>query len=330
MKKKQKIVTIGGGSGSFMVLFGLKNLPVGLSAVVNMTDDGGSSGVLRDELGVLPPGDVRQCLVALSKSSQVLRKLFNYRYGRGGFKGHAFGNLFLSTLEKVSGGFDRAVSEAGKILRIGGRVLPVTLKNTRLVAEFKNGIKIIGESKIYVNSPSLADLKEFYLKPPAALNPKVRSAIGAADKIIICPGDLYSSLIPNFLVKGMPEALARARAKIIYVVNLMTKPGQTDGFTTVDYVKTIEKYLEPGTIDCVIYNKAKPNEKLLKKYSRQGESLVKPGDFSLLPKIKFLGDNLLSRKINRAVKGDTLAGFRSLIRHDSDKLAKIIYNLPIN
>ena len=327
MKKKQKIVTIGGGSGSFMVLFGLKNLPVELSAVVNMTDDGGSSGVLRDELGVLPPGDVRQCLVALSKSSQVLRKLFNYRYGSGGLKGHAFGNLFLSTLEKASGGFEQAVSEAGKILRIGGRVLPVTLKNTRLAVELKNGIKIIGESKIYVNSPSLADFKKFYLKPPAVLNPEVGAAIGAADKIIICPGDLYSSLIPNFLVKGMPKALARARAKIIYVVNLMTKPGQTDGFTIIDYVKAIEEYLEPETIDYVIYNKARPSEKLLKKYSRQGESLVKPGGLKALPKIKFLGYNLLSRKVQRAVKGDALSGFRSLIRHDSDKLAKIIYNL---
>jgi len=327
MKKKQKIVTIGGGSGSFMVLFGLKNLPVELSAVVNMTDDGGSSGVLRDELGVLPPGDARQCLVALSKSSQVLRKLFNYRYGSGGLKGHAFGNLFLSTLEKVSGGFEQAVSEAGKILRISGRVMPVTLNSTRLVAVLKNGDKITGEKNIYANTSDLMNLKKLYLKPEAKLNPEVKKAIQGADKIVICPGDLYSSLIPNFLVKGMEQALFRTKAKIIFAANLMTKPGQTDGFTIIDYVKAIEEYLEPETIDYVIYNKARPSEKLLKKYSRQGESLVKPGGLKALPKIKFLGYNLLSRKVQRAVKGDALSGFRSLIRHDSDKLAKIIYNL---
>jgi len=327
MKKKQKIVTIGGGSGSFMVLFGLKNLPVELSAVVNMTDDGGSSGVLRDELGVLPPGDARQCLVALSKSSQVLRKLFNYRYGSGGLKGHAFGNLFLSTLEKVSGGFEQAVSEAGKILRISGRVMPVTLNSTRLVAVLKNGDKITGEKNIYANTSDLMNLKKLYLKPEAKLNPEVKKAIQGADKIVICPGDLYSSLIPNFLVKGMEQALFRTKAKIIFAANLMTKPGQTDGFTIIDYVKAIEEYLEPETIDYVIYNKARPSEKLLKKYSRQGESLAKPGDLSRLPKIKFLGYNLLSRKDNQAVKGDALANFRSLIRHDSDKLAKVIYNL---
>ena len=327
MKKKQKIVTIGGGSGSFMVLFGLKNLPVELSAVVNMTDDGGSSGVLRDELGVLPPGDARQCLVALSKSSQVLRKLFNYRYGSGGLKGHAFGNLFLSTLEKVSGGFEQAVSEAGKILRISGRVMPVTLNSTRLVAVLKNGDKITGEKNIYANTSDLMNLKKLYLKPEAKLNPEVKKAIQGADKIVICPGDLYSSLIPNFLVKGMEQALFRTKAKIIFAANLMTKPGQTDGFTIIDYVKAIEEYLKPETIDYVIYNKARPSEKLLKKYSRQGESLVKPGGLKALPKIKFLGYNLLSRKVQRAVKGDALSGFRSLIRHDSDKLAKIIYNL---
>lgn len=324
---KQKIVTIGGGSGSFMVLTGLKKYPISLSAVVSMADDGGSTGVLRDELGVLPPGDVRQCLVALSKSSQALRELFNYRYSRGGLKGHSFGNLFLSTLEKVSGGFDRAVEEAGHILRIKGWVLPVTLKNTRLAAVLKDGRKIIGENKIYSNSTDLLNLKKLYLTPPATLNPKVKAAIAQADKVIINPGDLYASIIPNLLVKGMPEALARSRAKIIYVANLMTKSGQTDGFTLINYLKIIEKYLGRGIIDYVVYNKARPDKRLLKKYSRQGESLVAIGDLSQLPKIKFLGYNLLSHKVYRPKKSDALGNLRSLIRHDSDKLAKVIYNL---
>ena len=325
--KKQKIVTMGGGSGSFMVLSGLKKLPIELTAVVSMADDGGSSGVLRDELGVLPPGDARQCLVALAKSSQVLRELFNYRYLNGGLTGHTFGNLFLCTLEKVSGGFDQAIREAGQILRIKGRVLPVTLKSVRLAAVLKNGKKIIGENKIYSDTVDLVNLKKLYLKPPAKLNPEVKTAISKADKIIINPGDLYSSIIPNLLVKGMPQALAGARAKIIYIGNLMTKPGQTDGFTLVDYVKAVEKYIGQGIIDLVIYNKAKPDMKLLKKYSRQGENLVLTGDFNRLPEIKFSGYNLLSHKVYQAAKGDALGNFRSLVRHDPDKLAKVIINL---
>ncbi len=326
---KQKIVTIGGGAGSFMVLSGLKKYPIDLSAIVGMSDDGGSTGILRDELGVLPPGDVRQCLVALSKSSRVLRKLFNYRYSSGGLSGHSFGNIFISTLEKITGGLDLAICEAGRILRIQGRVLPVTLKNNRLIAVLKNGKKIIGEGNIYINSHDLVNLKKLYLKPAAFINPEVAKAISLADKIIINPGDLYGSLIPNFLVKGLPRAIAKAktRAKIIYVGNLMTKPGQTDGYNLSDYIRVIEKYLGRGIIDYVIYNKELPSKKLLEKYSRKGEAVVLPGDFSKLPKIKLLKYNLLSHKFYRPKKHDALGNFRSLIRHDCEKLAKVIYNL---
>jgi uncharacterized cofD-like protein len=326
---KQKIITIGGGAGSFMVLSGLKKYPIDLTAIVSMSDDGGSTGVLRDELGVLPPGDARQCLVALSKSSKVLRGLFNYRYDNGGLSGHSFGNIFLSTLEKMTGGLDLAIEEAGRILRIKGKVLPVTLKNTRLVAELKNGKKIVGEGKIYSNEIDLINLKKLYLKPAAKVNPEIIKAMAQADKIIINPGDLYSSLIPNFLVKGMPEAIAKAktRVKIIYIGNLMTKPGQTDGYKLLDYVRVIEKYLGKGIIDYVIYNKEMPDNKLLKKYSRQGETMVLPGDFTRIPKTKLLSHNLLSHKVQRVKGHDPLSHFRSLIRHDSDKLAKVIYNL---
>ena len=325
--KKQRIVTIGGGAGSFMVLSGLKKYPVDLSAIVSMSDDGGSTGILRDELGVLPPGDTRQCLVALSKSSRVLRELFNYRYENGGLSGHSFGNIFLSTLEKITGGFDLATREAGRILRIKGQVLPVTLKNTRLVAVLKNGKKIVGEGNIYLNKGDLRDLKKLYLKPAAPINPEIIKAIRRADKIIINPGDLYASLIPNFLVKGMPKAMAKARAKIIYVGNLMTKPGQTDGYSLVDYIKVIEQYLGRGVIDYVVYNKELPSQKLLKKYSKKGEAVVSPGDFNKMKKIKLLSHNLLSHKSYRPNKNDALGNFRSLIRHDSDKLAEVIYNL---
>lgn len=310
-----------------MVLSGLKKYPVDLSAIVSMADDGGSSGILRDELGVLPPGDARQCLVALSKSSRLLRELFNYRYANGGLSGHSFGNIFLSTLEKITGGMDSAIKEAGQILRIRGRVLPVTLKNSKLAAVLKNGKKIIGENKIYSSSFDSLIFKKLYLEPAASVNPEIIPIIRHAGKIIINPGDLYTSLIPNFLVKGLSGAIKKSKAKVIYVSNLMTKPGQTDGFTLVDYVKALEKYLGKGTIDYVVYNKEKPEEKILKKYSRKGESLVAAADLSEIPNIKLLSRNLLSHKIYKAEKNDALANFRSLIRHDSDKLAKIIYEL---
>lgn len=327
MAKKQKIVTIGGGSGSFMVLSGLKKYPLDLSAIVSMADDGGSSGVLRNELGVLPPGDIRQCLIALSESRQVFKELFGYRYSTGGLKGHNFGNLFLSTLEKVTGGFDKAVKEASHILHIKGRVLPVTLGSARLIAVLENGKKITGEGKIYSNSSDLLNLKKLYLEPAVPVNPEVITLIRQADKIIINPGDLYASLIPNFLVKGFSEAIKKAKAKVIYVGNLITKPGQTDGFTLVDYVKALEKYLGRGIIDYVIYNKEKPDGKILKNFLRQGENLVAAGDFEKFPNIKLLSCNLLSHKVYQTKKSDALNNLRSLIRHDFNKLAKVIYNI---
>ena len=330
-KAKQKIVTIGGGSGSFMVLSGLKKYPVDLSAVVTMSDDGGSTGILRDELGVLPPGDVRQCLIALSHSSKTLKELFNYRYGNGGLSGHSFGNIFLSTLEKITGGFESAVVEASRILRIQGYVFPVTLKNTRLVAVFKNGEKLVGEKNIYCHKNSFAELKKLYLKPQVELNPKIYQALEKADKIVINPGDLYSSLIPNFLVKGLSESIAKSKAKVICVVNLMTKAGQTDDFTIDKYISTLEKYLGKGIIKYVVFNTEMPDSKILKKYTKRNEKPILPennsNNFKNSTNFVFLGHKLLCHKILKADKNDVLSAERSLVRHDSAKLAKIIYKL---
>ncbi len=320
--KKQKIVTIGGGTGSFTILSELKNYPVEISAIVSMADDGGSTGVLRDELGVLPPGDVRQCLVALSESDQGLRDLFNFRYSKGGLSGHSFGNLFLSTLEKITGSFDEAIKEAAKILRIKGNVIPVTLTNTKLIAVFNGGKKIMGQCKI--NDLNLISMKEIRLSPRAELNPEAVRVIKKADKIIINPGNLFCSIIPNLLVKGLSEAIRNSSAKKIYICNLMTKFGHTDDFSVIDYVNTIEKYLGRSVIEYVIYNKEYPEDDLLKKYEKECEYFVASGNLSNLG-IKFIGHKLLSHKIYKQAKGDKLK--RTLIRHDSKKIAKLIYNL---
>lgn len=323
MKKNIKIATIGGGTGSFTILSGLKNYLAELSAIVSMADDGGSTGVLRDELGVLPPGDARQCLVALSESSQVLRELFNYRYNKGGLKGHNFGNIFLSTLEKITGGFDKAVENASQILRIKGKVIPVTLKNTKLTAVLKSGKKIIGQHNI--DNADISILKTIKLSPKSNANPEAIKAILSADKIVINPGNLFCSIIPNFLVKGISDAVRKSKAKKIYICNLMTKLGHTHNLSVIGHLNELEKYVGKNVIDYLIFNKEEPNEKLLKKYSKKEEYLVDYKNLKTASKTKFIGHNLLSDKIFKQQKGDKIK--RTLIRHDISKIAKIIYKL---
>lgn len=321
--KKQKIVTIGGGTGSFTILSGLKYYPVELSAIVSMADDGGSTGVLRDELGVLPPGDVRQCLVALSESRKTLLDLFNYRYSHGGLSGHSFGNIFLSTLEKMTGDFGKAVKEAGRILGITGQVIPVTFADTKLIGELKSGKVISGQYKIEQAHPN--DLKKLWLSPRAKANPEALNAIRRADKIVINPGNLFLSIIPNLLVSGVAEAIRQSRGQKIYVANLMSSLGLTDDFTVIDHINALEQYLGRKTIDAVVYNTQKPNPEQLRKYSREGEHLVELGEVPKHSRLKLVGDKLIARRIYNRPKGDKV--LRTLIRHDSDKIAKIIFAL---
>ncbi len=317
--KKKKIVVMGGGTGTFTVLSGLKKYPLDLSAIVAMADDGGSSGILRDELGVLPPGDVRQCLVALSSSDKLMRDLISYRFANGHFQGHSFGNILLSALEKVTGSFDQAVEKASDILRIHGKVIPATLDKVRLVAELKDR-KIIGEGKI--SESNLDGLKKIYLSPRARVNKKAIEAIGNADAIVIGPGNFYSSLIPNMLVSGIPQAIKKSKAIKIYVCNLMTKDGQTSDFTVKVFAERIERYLG-CKLDYVIFNTKIPDSALLKKYSLEGEKITIVDEE--LDKKKFIGADLVSRKLPRIPKQDMLK--RTLIRHNPDKLAKIILGL---
>lgn len=325
-ERKQKIVTIGGGTGSFVVLSGLKKYPVELSAVVAMTDDGGSSGILRDELGILPPGDIRQCLVALSGEDLLLRKLFTYRFDNGTFRGHNFGNLFMAALEKITGSFDRAVEKAGRVLNIMGETIPVTLDRVWLRAELENNQILKGEDEI--NRSKLLSqfkVKKLFVTPEAKVNPKAISAIKEADLIVIGPGNLYCSVLPNFLIKGIPEAVRKSRAKIIYNCNLMTKLGHTDGFKVKDFVNTIEKYLGKGTIDYVIFNKKRPSPNFLKRYAEEGEEFVE-FDKSVLKKKGVIAANLINQKIYKRDSSDIFLK-RTLIRHHPEKLAKIIIRI---
>ena len=326
METKQKnVVVIGGGTGTFTVLSGLKKYPqLSLTAIVTMADDGGSTGILRDEFGVLPPGDLRQCLVALAKDGSVLRKLFNHRYEKGSLAGHSFGNIFISTLEQVTGSLDKALDTIGNILKIKGSVVPVTLSKVRLHAKLKNGKILTGEHEISsYQLLSRFGILSLSLSPKARVNPKALKAIKEADLIVVGPGNLYASLIPNFLVGGFGKALANAKAKKVYVANLMNKHGHTDDFTVADYVRTLEHYSAPCVFDVVVHNTKKPARTLLARYSDEGEPLE--GVHGLGVEYKVIGKDLLSRTLPTQKKKDPLR--RTLIRHDSDKLARAIVEL---
>ncbi len=327
--KLPKVVTIGGGTGSYASLTGLKKHPLKLTAIVNMIDDGGSSGKLRDELGVLPPGDIRQCLVALSESSKLLREMFNYRFEEGGLKGHSFGNIFLSTLEKQTGSMKRAISEIGKILNIKGHVVPVTFTKSNLCANLTDGTTIVGQHHVDVveKMEKRAAIKKIYLSPKAKINEDAKRAIIEADFILIGPGDLYTSIIPNLLVVGVPAAIRASKAKKIYVLNLMTKYGQTTTFSAKDHVSELEKYLGKNLIDFVLVNNRLPKKSVLSWYAEYSERPVK-NDLKNNKAYKVIEKDLIRDIIVRKAAGDELR--RSIIRHDSGKLAEAVVGLMGN
>jgi uncharacterized cofD-like protein len=321
----KKVVTIGGGTGRFALLQGLKKHPVDISAIVTMADDGGSTGRLRDEFGVLPPGDVRQCLVALSENRKVMRELFNHRFSNGGLGGHSFGNIFISTLEMVTGSMEKALEVAGQILNIKGHVIPVTFDKVTLVAELKDGTQISGEDALgNSDKVSSVGIRNMTLKPRAKANPKALDAIRSADLVIVGPGDLYTSLIPNFLVQEVGRAMKASKATKVLVVNLMNKRGHADNFSVADYVRVLEECIGARHVfDIVIYNTKKPAPMLLKKYAKEGEPVSPSPELS--KEYDIIGADVLAQGIAHAAKGDTLD--RAFIRHDPDKLARVLLAL---
>jgi uncharacterized cofD-like protein len=325
MSAKKNIVVIGGGTGTFTVLSGLKHYPVNLSAVVSMADDGGSTGRLRDEFGVLPPGDLRQCLVALSEADIVMRKLFTHRYDRGELRGHSFGNIFISTLEQITGSIDQAIDVAGRVLNIRGRVIPVTLDHISLHALLANGKQLDGESAFMeYQLVSRYGIKKIFLDPDGKANSKALRAIREADLIVVGPGKLYTSILPNFLVRGVSQAFIRSKAKKVFVANLMSQQGHTDNFSVTDYVRTLERYIGKKVFDSVLYNTKEPPKSLLKRYTDEGEPV---GCSARCKKMgyKLTGKDLLAGGVVKTPQKDLLR--RTLIRHDPEKLAKALIDL---
>lgn len=330
-KSEIKVAVIGGGTGSFTILSALKKYTSQIAAIVSMADDGSSTGVLRDELGVLPPGDVRQCLVALSDSAKV-RDLFDYRFDKGTFEGHSFGNILLTALEKISGDFSEAVETASDILRVRGIVVPATLDNVRLKMEWEqDSIVLHGERVIdqgyFKKDPRRAKLS---LTPEAKANPTAIAAVEQADIVIIAPGDIYTSLGPSLVIDGIGEALHRSPAVKIYVSNLVTKQGQTEGFTVSDHAAEIERFTGGHFLDYVLYNKQKPSRDLAARYKAEHAFAVKIDSNNLRKaNYKAIGGDYLGQ-VGKKNKGDTLIKSRSLIRHDADAIVRAILDVYKN
>src|SRR3989339_676061 len=317
----KKITVLGGGTGTFVVLSGIKRLPIDLGVIVTMMDSGGSTGRLRDQLGVLPPGDLRQCLVALSEAPELWRKLFLYRFERGDFKGHNFGNIFLSALEKVSQNYDQVLDTASYVLKTSGMVIPVTFEKTTLCAQYENGKLLKGETYIDENHAEISKIKRTFLEPSVSANPKAITRIKDSNYLIMGPGDLYTSIIPTLLVDGMREAVIHTKAKIIYVINLMTKSGQTSNYTAQDHIKDLESYLG-RKLDHIIINNGKIPEDIIQWYITHNEKPV----INDLDKACCNGAVVEKDVVDNVsiVKGRADVLTRSILRHDSQKLADII------
>mgnify|MGYP003393234119 CR=1 FL=1 len=327
--RKVRVVTIGGGTGHFVLLSGLKKHPLDLAAIVSMADDGGSTGVLRDEMGVLPPGGVRQCLAALSQETKVLRELFSYRFSVGGMRGHSFGNIFLAPLEKVSGSFSAAVKEAGRVLAIAGEVIPVTEGDMRLVIHLNDGTKLSGEKFLDADERlRQVGVANISLLNPVMATPLAVEKIQAADVICLGPGDLYGSVLPPLLVPQIATAIRDSHALVIYTANLTNKHGQTDEFTADDYVRAIHRYLGAHRIGVVLCNSEPPAAHLLARYEAQeGKNMmvackpVEGGGYELL------SAPILSQETIISKPQDALDTRRSFIRHDSTRLASALMHI---
>ncbi|MBD2202448.1 YvcK family protein [Calothrix sp. FACHB-1219] len=309
-----KIVVIGGGTGLSTLLRGLKTYSANITAIVTVADDGGSSGRLRQEFGVLPPGDIRNCLAALADEEKLLTELFQYRFRAGdGLSGHSFGNLFLTAMTEITGDLERAVAASSKVLAVRGQVLPATLSDVRLWAELADGRRIEGESSIPKAGGKIVKLGCIPANPPAL--PAALKAIKEADYIIIGPGSLYTSLIPNLLVPEIADAIAQSQAPRIYVCNIMTQPGETEGYTVADHIRAIDAATSHRKLfDAVLVHKKSPSAKSLIRYAQQNSHPV----FLDREAVTLLGRRIVPANV--LFEDDT-----GYVRHNPQKLAKVLF-----
>lgn len=314
--KGPKIVVIGGGTGLSNMLRGLKKYTFNITAIVTVADDGGGSGMLRQDLGMLPPGDIRNCIISLADTEPLMEKLFRYRFKDGALENQSFGNLFLAAMNGVSDNFLEAVKKTSEVLAVTGQVLPVTLENVELYARLENGSIVRGESSIPMESLNQnSPIERVFLEPEGAKG--IQEAIDAildADAVVLGPGSVYTSIIPNLMVKDVKEALLKTEALKIYVSNVMTQPGESDNYSVEDHIRAIMRHCEGINLDYTIVNKGDTNEEehIKERYLQKGSNLVKrDGKPDSSVKTKYIECDMIKIK-------------RELIRHDEDKLAKIL------
>ncbi len=315
LEKGPKVVAIGGGTGLSTLLHGLKAYTTNLTAIVTVADDGGSSGRLREEFGMLPPGDIRNCLVALADAEPLMQRLFQYRFtADSALGGHSFGNLFITAMTQITGDFERAIQASSRVLAIRGRVVPSTCAKVRLVAEHDDGSLTMGESKI---SHAQAPIRRIYLEPSSS--PPTQEALRAlhdAQVIVLGPGSLYTSIIPNLLVDGLVEAVVQSKALKLYVCNVMTQHRETAGFKASDHVRALIAHTNPGAMQVVIVNTKPVPPDLLEKYRKEHAFPVEP-------------DIEVIRQLGYQVVADEVISTQDYVRHDPDKLARLIVQLAL-
>jgi len=312
-----KIAVIGGGTGLSSILRGLKKFPIDITAIVTVADDGGSSGSLRDELDVPPPGDIRNVLVALSESEPLVHELFQYRFEEGtGLIGHPTGNLLIAAMTNITGNFATAIQSLSQVLNVRGKVLPVCNKALCLCAEYEDGTTAAGESNIPNEGKKIK--RVYYKESCSALDDAVQ-AVKEADLVVLAPGSLYTSIIPNLLFDEMNKAIKQTKAKFIYCCNIMSQPGETTGFTVLDHIKSIESHVGFPFIETVLANDAKIKAPVIKKYCEEGSHVIE------IDRNELVENNIqvIQSRMVSYTKEDE-------VRHDSKKVAAMIFSLLLD
>lgn len=313
LAKEAKVVAIGGGTGLSVMLRGLKEYPLHLTAIVTVADDGGSSGRLRSELKIPPPGDIRNVLIALADTEPLLERMLQYRFKNGdGLAGHNLGNLFLAAMKEITGDFVTAIKEMSRVLAVRGQVLPASEEDVVLKAEMADGSVVVGESIIPLQG---SRIKRVFLDPPRPkpLEAALR-AIEEADAIVIGPGSLYTSILPNLLVSGMADAIRKSNALKMFVCNVMTQPGETDGFTASDHLKAIHDHVGEGLFHCVLANNCEPPDRVARQYRKKGAVAVRLDS----DRIKQYGYDVIA---------DNFLQYETYVRHDTGRLSRRIVEL---
>lgn len=315
-----KVVVIGGGSGVSTILPGIKECTSKLTAIITVSDDGGSTGRLRDDLGIIAPGDLRNCLVSLANTDEEMRHLFDYRFEKGELKGHSFGNLFIAAMSEIYKDFGKAIYKAAEILSITGKVLPITIENTELAAQLENGEIVVGESLISQEVlKQKSKISKVFLKPRVVeIFEDARHDIEDADIIILGPGSLYTSIMPNLLAKDMADLIKNSKAKVYYIVNAVTEKGETDNYTVKDHYDAVIKHANDKIIDAVIVNKEIVDKEIIEKYNSVDSELVTFPDSDR---------EYFEKEKIKVIEDDIVEIIDGKIRHDADKLSELIFSI---